>query len=133
MAVLLLLVKPVRASFGDDPLLRLQTFDRAPGALPTSVNCGSVPSSLRGVSPASIYTIARDNACRDSGYRRLMAAAAAAGVLVVLTAVYLVATNESGEEVVGFRPGAPTAALQTEENPEEVSGASEGEDEPTSS
>jgi len=109
IAVLLLLVKPVHADFGDDPLLRLQTFDRAPGALPTDVNCGSVPSSLRGVSPASIYTIARDNACHDAGYRRLMAAAAAAGVLVVLTGVYLVATTDSGEEGSGIWPaGAAT-------------------------
>lgn len=81
--VLLLLVTPVRASFGDDPVLRLQGFDQARSFLPTSVSCGSAPGNLDSPSGTrSLYDVARDGACHRNGVRRLWMAFAFGGVLV---------------------------------------------------
>lgn len=105
LAVVVLLLKPVRASFDDDPILRLQAFDRPVGALPTEVDCGSALSAIRGSSaPASLYTIARDEACHEEGYRRLVAAIAAGTVVVVLTLLLLVGSRASDEPAPRRRP-----------------------------
>ncbi|MDQ4132221.1 MAG: hypothetical protein M3179_03220 [Actinomycetota bacterium] len=94
LAVLVLMVKPVHATFDDDPLLRLQAFDPPLGSVPTEVDCGSVLSSLRGTSaPASLYTIARDEACHDEGYQRLIAAIAAGCVVLVLSLLLVSASR----------------------------------------
>lgn len=93
LAAVVLMLKPVRASFGDDPLLRLQAFDRPLGSFPTEVDCGAVLTSLRSPSSAAnLYTIARDGACHREGYRRLMAAIAAGVVVVVLSLSIVVAS-----------------------------------------
>ena len=81
---LALLFVPVRASFGDDPVLRLQGFDRQRSFLATSVSCGAAPSNL--VAPEgtrSLYQVARDAACHRAGVRRVWVAAALGSVLVV--------------------------------------------------
>jgi hypothetical protein len=105
LAVVVLMLKPVEASFGDDPLLRLQSFDRPLGSVATRVDCGTVTSSLGRRSPAaSVYSIARDDACHRAGYRRLVAAVGAASVVVVLTLVLLVASS------AGVAPPAWTGA-----------------------
>jgi len=81
--VLLLLLTPVHASFGDDPVLRLQGFDQERSFLPTSVACGSafgnldVPSGTR-----TLYDVARDGACHRNGVRRFWLSFAFGGVLV---------------------------------------------------
>lgn len=105
LAVVVLMVKPVHASFDDDPILRLQAFDRPVGALPTEVDCGSVLSSVRSTdAPATLYTIARDQACHDEGYRRLMAAIASACVVVILSLLLFVGARvAAGEQVAGPR------------------------------
>jgi hypothetical protein len=99
VAVAVLLLKPVDASFGDDPLLRLQAFDRPLGSMATKVDCGSVFNSLGESSAAvTIYTIARDQACHREGWRRLIAAIAAASAVVVLTLLILVVSGPGGAE-----------------------------------
>jgi hypothetical protein len=96
--VLLLLVTSVHASFGDDPLLRLQGFDQERSFLPTSVGCGSaianlnVPSGTR-----TLYDVARDGACHTKGVRRFWLALAFGGVMVSAGAsVAVVAREEAG-------------------------------------
>ena len=79
-----LLFVPVRASFGDDPVLRLQGFDRQRSFLDTSVSCGAAPSNL--VAPEgtrTLYEVARDAACHRAGVRRVWVAAALGSLLVI--------------------------------------------------
>jgi hypothetical protein len=80
---LALLFVPVRASFGDDPVLRLQGFDRQRSFLATSVSCGAAPSNLVATEGTrSLYDVARDAACHRAGVRRVWIAAALGSVLV---------------------------------------------------
>lgn len=102
LGVVLLLAKPVEASFADDPLLRLQGFDRAPGALATRVDCGSVPASLGSTSPATLYTLARDDACQREGRRRLVTALAAGALTVLISLVVAVRTSRPQEGLTGL-------------------------------
>jgi len=96
--VLLLLVTSVHASFGDDPLLRLQGFDQERSFLPTSVGCGSaitnlaIPSGTR-----TLYDVARDGACHRNGVRRFWEAFAFGGVMV--SAGFSIAVAAQVEEV----------------------------------
>ncbi len=89
-----LLFFPVRASFGDDPVLRLQGFDRQRSFLATSVSCGAAPSNL--VAPEgtrTLYEVARDAACHRAGVRRVWVAVALGSVLVVGGFLGMVATT----------------------------------------
>ncbi|MDQ6798860.1 MAG: hypothetical protein M3011_12750 [Actinomycetota bacterium] len=94
---LLLLATPVHASFGDDPVLRLQGFDQERSFLPTSVGCGNaianldVPSGTR-----TLYDVARDGACHRNGVRRFWLSIAFGGVLVSagLTVAAIARTEE---------------------------------------
>ena len=89
---LLMLFVPVRASFAEDPILRLKAFDRQRTSLATEVDCGPAPSNVGEPSGSgSLYDIARDGACHRAGYRRFWLAIAvgstfAAGGLVGLVA-----------------------------------------------
>ena len=81
--MLLLLVTPVRADFGDDPVLRLQGFDQARSFLPTEVSCGSAPANLVAKSGTrSLYDVARDDACHRNGMRRFWMAFAFGALMV---------------------------------------------------
>jgi len=81
--VLLLLVTSVHASFGDDPVLRLQGFDQQRSFLPTSVGCGNAFTNLnRPTGTRTLYDVARDNACHRNGVRRFWLAVACGGVIV---------------------------------------------------
>ncbi len=81
--VVLLLIAPVHASFGDDPVLRLQGFDQERSFLPTSVGCGSPLTNLnRPTGTRTLYDVARDHACHRNGIRRFWLAFAFGGVLV---------------------------------------------------
>ncbi len=81
--VLLMLVSSVHASFGDDPVLRLQGFDQQRSFLPTSVGCGNAFTNLnRPTGTRTLYDVARDNACHRSGVRRFWLAFACGGVIV---------------------------------------------------
>ncbi len=132
LAVVVLMVKPVHASFGDDPLLRLQAFDPPLGSVPTEVDCGSVLSSLRGTSaPASLYTIARDEACHDEGYRRLIAAIAAGCVVLVMSLLLVSASRfDDGAQLAptgGRRRYQPTEAKWAGRPPPEEEAAEEAD------
>lgn len=130
LAVVVLLVKPVHAGFEDDPILRLQAFDRPVGALPTEVDCGSALSAVRSsTGPASLYTIARDEACHDEGYRRLMVAVAAGSVVVVLTLLLLVGARamDTGPATPRQRRRyQPTQAAWAKESPPAGAAAQDG-------
>ncbi len=81
---LALLFVPVRASFGDDPVLRLQGFDRQRSFLATSVSCGSASSNLAAPEGTrTLYEVARDAACHRAGVRRVWLAVAVGSLLVV--------------------------------------------------
>ncbi len=81
--VLLLLITPVHANFGDDPVLRLQGFDQERSFLPTSVACGSAFSNLDvPTGTRTLYDVARDDACHRDGVRRFWLSFAFGGVLV---------------------------------------------------
>lgn len=83
LVVVVMLLVPVRASFGDDAVLRLQGFDRQRSFLPTSVDCGLATSHL--ASPTGtrpFYDVARDDACHERSVHRVWLAVAAGAVLV---------------------------------------------------
>ena len=91
---LALLLFPVRASFGDDPVLRLQGFDRQRSFLATSVSCGAPPSNLTAPEGTrTLYEVARDAACHRAGVRRVWLAVAVGSVLVVVSPLGMVATT----------------------------------------
>ena len=76
---------PVRAAFGDDPILRLRSLDTTSAGPVTDVECGSALRGLQGGDDAvTLYGIARDRACRDAAARRLLSAFAAAAIVVLL-------------------------------------------------
>jgi hypothetical protein len=76
---------PVGVDFGDDPLLRLRQLDPELSPPPTTADCGSPISHLT-VSPSgtSLYEVAQATACERANRRRLAAAVAAGLVLVTL-------------------------------------------------
>jgi hypothetical protein len=79
-----LLLVPVHVSFCDDPVLRLQGFDRQRSFLATSVSCGAAPANLVAVEGTrSLYEVARDAACHRAGVRRVWLAVSVGSVLVV--------------------------------------------------
>lgn len=75
------LLVPVTAALGDDPLLRLRSFGQQPAQ--TEVDCGSALRGLRASGGVTLYDLARDSACRDAASRRVAIAVAVAAVLVL--------------------------------------------------
>lgn len=88
------LVVPVDAAFSGDPLLRLQALGSGSTAGATDVDCGAPLANLghRG-DGLSLYTLARDRACRNASSRRTAAAVAVVGVVGVLGAIGLAGTT----------------------------------------
>ena len=85
---------PVEAAFGDDPILRLRSFDSTSAGPATEVDCGSVVSGFRGSGDTvTLYGIARDRACRDAASRRVVTAVAAAAVVVLLGSYGLISSS----------------------------------------
>ena len=79
-AVLLLL--PVRATFGGDPLLRLEAFGAGLSGPTAGVACGSPLTGLgRASGSPSLYAVAKDRACQHAASRRVATAAALTGVV----------------------------------------------------
>ncbi|MDQ4070291.1 MAG: hypothetical protein M3203_12605 [Actinomycetota bacterium] len=90
LGALAVLVLPVRAAFGDDPLLRLQPFSPALERAATEVDCGAAFGNLgRRSDGVSLYGLARDDACREEASRRVATAVAAVAVTGVLGLVSL--------------------------------------------
>ena len=87
------LAMPVEASVDNDPLMRLRQFDAAPAGA-QSVTCGTALSEAPTGSGASLYDLARDNACRDASLRRLLTAGAA-GSLVLISGLLAMAAASS--------------------------------------
>lgn len=81
---------PVDARVDDDPLLRLRTFDAAPVAA-ASVDCGTALDEVV-ASGASLYDLARDDACRSASLKRVLTAAAA-GTVVALSGLLALAAG----------------------------------------
>ncbi len=91
LAGVAILVLPVDAAFAGDPLLRLpEAFGSAPAQATTGVDCGSPLGNLaRRDDGLSLYSVARDHACRDAASRRVATGVAVAGVVGLLGAVGL--------------------------------------------
>ena len=90
VAVVLL---PVNATFGEDPILRLRSFNTAAGGPATKVACGSALNGLRpGSDAVTLYGIARDRACRDASERRVLTALAAGALVLLLGGLGLAAS-----------------------------------------
>jgi hypothetical protein len=88
VAAVAILVLPVRAAFGDDPLLRLQPFSPALEQVVTDVNCGGVVDNLgRRSGGLSLYDVARDDACREAASRRAATAVATVALVGLLAAL----------------------------------------------
>ncbi len=85
---------PVGTDFGDDPLLRLRQLDPVLSPPDTTAVCGS-PLRTFNSEPggATLYELARDNACRTAARRRLLAALAAGAAIVMLAINGLVASR----------------------------------------
>ncbi|HJV08813.1 MAG TPA: hypothetical protein VJ653_04005 [Acidimicrobiales bacterium] len=79
------LVVPVKAALDDEPLLRLAPFSPALTDVVTQVDCGSPVSNIgRRAGDLSLYSLARDGACRDAATRRMATAVAATAVIGLL-------------------------------------------------
>ncbi len=90
LAGLAVVVLPMRAAFGDDPLLRLQPFSPALDQVATEVDCGAAVGNLgRRSDGVSLYGLARDGACRDAATRRMATAVAATAVIGLLGLITL--------------------------------------------
>jgi hypothetical protein len=88
------LTLPVDAKVDGDPLLRLRSFDSAPAAS-ASVECGTAfGEAPAGSGGASLYDLARDNACRNASLRRVLTAGAA-GAVVALSGLLAMAAASS--------------------------------------
>jgi hypothetical protein len=85
VAGLAILLVPVNAAFGDDPLLRLQPFSANLESPATDVDCGR-PVSVFGRRSAglSLYDLAYDDACHSAASRRAATAVAAVSLIGVL-------------------------------------------------
>lgn len=95
LAGMAILVLPVRAAFGDDPLLRLQPFSPALDRVATEVDCGAPLGNLgRRSDGVSLYGLARDGACREAASRRVATAVAAMAVIGLLGLVILAGHRE---------------------------------------
>ena len=84
LAVVFALI-PVGTDFGDDPLLRLRQLDPVLSPPDTTAVCGS-PLRTFNAEPegATLYELARDNACRAAARRRLLIATATGAAMVML-------------------------------------------------
>jgi len=87
------LVLPVDATVDGDPLMRLRNFDAAPNAA-GSVECGTaLGEAPAGTGGASLYELARDDACRTASLRRVLTAGAAGSVVVLSGLLALAAAS----------------------------------------
>ncbi len=85
LAAVSVLVLPVRAAFGDDPLLRLQPFSPGMDRVATEVDCGAALGNLgRRSDGLSLYGLARDGACREEASKRVATAVAVVAVVGML-------------------------------------------------
>jgi len=85
VAGLAILVVPVDAAFGDDPLLRLQPFSPGMASAATEVDCGRPVGNFgRRSEGLSLYDLASAEACRDAAGRRATTAVAATAVIGLL-------------------------------------------------
>ena len=88
-----MLLLPVDAAVGSDPLLRLRTFDAAPATAGT-VDCGPVlGDAATDDGRADLYGMARDKACREAADRRMLSAGAAAAVVALTGLLALAASS----------------------------------------
>ncbi len=79
-----MLLLPVDAAVGGDPLLRFRSFDAAPAAA-GNVDCGPVLGDTSDdQAKVDLFGLAREEACRQAADRRMLSAGAA-GAIVVLT------------------------------------------------
>lgn len=82
------LVVPVNAAFSGDPLLRLQAFGSGPSPATSGVDCGAPLANVgRRSDGLSLYSLAKDRACRAAASRRAATAVAAGGLLALLGAI----------------------------------------------
>jgi hypothetical protein len=100
LAGLACLLVPVEADLAKEPLLRLAPFSPALAEVVTQVDCGSPMGNIgRRSGDLSLYSLARDGACRDAATRRMASAVAATGVIGVLGLIGLVGVRK--QELVG--------------------------------
>lgn len=82
VAALAILVVPVRAAFGDDPLLALQPFSASLESPVTAVDCGRPLRNFgRHAEGLSLYALASADACRRAASRRAAIAVASGSVI----------------------------------------------------
>jgi len=93
LAGLAFLVVPVEAAFADHPLFRLQPFSPTLTNAITDVDCGvPVGNFRRSADGLSLYSLARDDACREASSRRVATAVAAGAVVGLLGLIGLTGT-----------------------------------------
>ena len=94
---------PVGTDFGEDPLLRLRELDPVLSPPDTKAVCGS-PIRTFNAEPegATIYELARGNACRTAARRRLLAAVAGGAVVVMVGLIGLVGGRSHRTSGLGY-------------------------------
>ncbi|MEA2703783.1 MAG: hypothetical protein QOD63_1728 [Actinomycetota bacterium] len=91
-----MLLLPVDATVGGDPLLRFRSFDAAPAAAGT-VDCGPVLGAAPDTdTKADLYGLASDEACREAADRRMLSAGAAGAVVVLTGLLAFAAVSRAG-------------------------------------
>lgn len=92
-----MLLLPVDAAVGKDPLLRFRTFDAAPAGAGT-VDCGPVLGDHAppgGDGRADLYGLASDKACNEADDRRMLTAGAAGSIVVLTGLLALLASTRA--------------------------------------
>ena len=93
---------PVGTDFGNDPLLRLRQLDPVLSPPDTTAVCGSPLRTFNSKAEgATLYELARNNACRTAARRRLLASVAAGSAIVMLGLIGL-AARQNPDLMSGF-------------------------------
>jgi hypothetical protein len=101
LAVVFALI-PVGTDFGDDPLLRLRQLDPVLSPPDTTALCGSPLRTFNAEAQgATLYDLARNNACRSAARRRLLIATASGAAIVMLGLTGL-AARRNPDLITGF-------------------------------
>lgn len=120
--VFVLVALPVRATIADDPVLRLRRLDPELAQLRVEVSCGRPLGALDTEARSlAFHEVARAEACREAGRRRVAVATALGGLLVVLGLLGLQASPKEPAAPAAAKPARAKAKADTEERGERVS------------
>lgn len=90
---------PVSTDFREHPLLRLRELDPELSPPEPVAHCGSaVAASRQRSATVALFNVARAQACREAGGRRILVAVAAGGLIFTVGLVGVAAARQPRDE-----------------------------------